>query len=303
MTESQISRQIQEALDSEDTVLDACRRYLGVISPTVAAICDNVKFENINRELIYRCITKRTQENLATIIAIAITDFSYMSTMPLRPLCEDLIYGCWLRTLPTGDADKLVELTAMADISKSIDAQDKFLTSAYVALDSSQDKSGPRFISPGGNFDVIKMMNDKRGLKALGMRLGLPRGRQPSIYDMAKACDLAEIYEFFYHGASKAVHSNLHNMARMVWGNPGSTYKISSRNFEQYYSSFALIYGVWLTEEMLNHLIGPEFPAEFALMDDEAHSVWLAMVLAPLVRNKALPLLVTEQELRGPSSK
>jgi hypothetical protein len=66
------------------------------------------------------------QENFAMIVATAASDFSYMSTMPLRPLCEDLIYGCWLWTLPEGDADKLVELTTTADISKSIDAQNNF---------------------------------------------------------------------------------------------------------------------------------------------------------------------------------
>jgi Family of unknown function (DUF5677) len=303
MTDSEFSRQVREALDSEDSILNACRRYLETMSPTISAICDEVSFEGLNRQLIYRCITKRTQENFAMIVATAVTDFSYMSTMPLRPLCEDLIYSCWLRTLPEGDADKVVELSMTADISKSIDAQNEFLTSAYVDLDFSEDGSGPRFTPPAGNFDVIKMMNDKDELKNLGTRLGWHKGRPPSIREMANICDLFTIYDFFYHGASKAVHSNLHNMARMVWGSPETSYSISSGNFGEYYARFALTYGMWLTEEILNSLVQPEFPAEFALMDDEARSVWLALVLGGLARNKALPLLVTEQELRGPKSK
>lgn len=299
VTDSELSRQIQEALDSEDSILSACRHYLETISPTVAAICDEVGFDGFKRELIYRCIVRRTQENFAMIVSTAVTDFSYMSTMPLRPLCEDLIYSCWLRTLPEGEADKVVEWSMTADISKSIDAQNEFLTSAYADLDISKDGSGPRFTPPAGNFDVIRMMSDKEGLKNLGLRLGWPKGRQPSIRDMASACGLSGIYEFFYHGASKAVHSNLHNMARMVWGSPETFYSISSRNFEKYYAGFGLVYGMWLTEEIINRLVQPEFPAEFDLMHDEARSIWLAMVLRGLARNEALPQLVTKQELRG----
>lgn len=297
--ESELSRQVQEALDCEDTILQACRRYLETIAPAIAAICDQVTFDGFKRELVYRCIAKRTQENFAMTVATAITDFSSMSTMPLRPLCEDLIYGCWLRTLPEGLADKVVELSMLADISKSIDAQNSFLTSAYSELDA----SGPRFTPPAGNFDVIRMMNDRQALRDVGLQLGWPRGRQPNIREMARACSLSEIYDFFYHGTSKAVHSNLHNMARMVWGDPNTYYTISSRNFERYYTRFALTYGMWLTEEIFNYVIGPEFPVESGLIDDEARTVWLAMVLAGLARNRTLPPLVTKQELRGPHSK
>lgn len=302
VTGSELSRQVQDVIGGEDAILNACRHYLQTISPAVAAICDEVGFDGFKRSLIYRCIAKRTQENFAMIIATAVTDFSYMCTMPLRPLCEDLIYGCWLRTLPEEDADKIVGWSVTADISKSIDAQNEFLRSAYAELDISEDASGPRFSPPAGNFDVIRMMSDKDGLKNLGLRLGWPKGRQPNIRDMANACGLSSIYEFFYHGASKAVHSNLHNMARMVWGSPETSYSISSRNFEKYYAGFGLVYGMWLTDEIIDRLVRPEFPAEFDLMDDEARNIWLAMVLAGLARNKALPELVTKQELRGPQS-
>jgi hypothetical protein len=299
---AELSQEIDEVLSSDDTILNACRRYLKTISPAIAAICDKVVFEGFKRQLVYKCIIKRTQENFAMIVATAASDAAYMSTISLRPLCEDLIYGCWLQTLPGGDVDKIVELSMAADISKSIDAQNNFLASAYANLDSSKDGSGPRFTRPVGNFDVIKRMNDKEKLKNIGLSLGWPRGRQPSIHDMADTCSLSDVYEFFYHGASKAVHANLHNMARMVWGDSANSYSISSSNFERYYALFALTYGMWLTEEMLRRLVQSEFPVEFELIDEEAHNVWLAMVLVGLARNKALPLLVTHEELRGPNS-
>jgi hypothetical protein len=49
--------------------------------------------------------------------------------------------------------------------------------------------------------------------------------------------------------------------------------------------------------EMLTRLIGPEFSDEYTLIDD-AESICLAMMLAGLARNEALPPLVTQEELR-----
>jgi hypothetical protein len=47
---------------------------------------------------------------------------------------------------------------------------------------------------------------------------------------MAEAADLVPVYEFFYFLSSKAVHANLHEIARMVWGNE-HTVSISSSPF------------------------------------------------------------------------
>lgn len=38
----------------------------------------------------------------------------------------------------------------------------------------------------------------------------------PTIHEMAQQSGISEVYDFFYHGSSKAVHSNPHNMMRMV---------------------------------------------------------------------------------------
>jgi len=298
--------QVRQVLASGNVVLESSRRLLAVISPTVDAVCNRVEITIPNRILMYRCITKRAQENLAMIISTAESEYPYMSTMPLRPLCEDLIYGTWLRTLPAEDADEFIELSVMCDLLKSIGAQNRFLPKAYEIFGRlAGDDNAPRTDLPDSEADraqpvdpsETRRLHHRQGLKQLGLRLGWPKGKQPSIHDMAEQCDLSDVYDFVYHGSSKAVHANLHNMSRMVWGDPDKHFTVSSHNFERYYVSFSLTYSVWLVSEIFHRIVEQEFSEEFELVDDEAYSVWLAFVLAGLARNRALPPLVTDEEL------
>jgi hypothetical protein len=127
--------------------------------------------------------------------------------------------------------------------------------------------------------------------------MGWPGNRVPTIQAMAKQCDLEEIYNFFYYGTSKAVHSNLLQMARMAQERSGRRFDISSKPVSPYYETFSLSYGVYLVEEVICRIMTPEFPREYIKIDDEAHSVWLAFILAGLAFNEALPSLLTESEL------
>jgi hypothetical protein len=299
-------QKVDDALNSDDTVLEACRNYIETLSPAIDAICNGINVSRVGRNLIYRCIAKRMQENVGAIIAFAESDYSSMSPMPLRPLCEDLIYGCWLRGLPAEDVDSFVEMSIWTDILKGMGVQSRFLPRAYKTYtllpNEAQSASDPVGAKPDEpERDAIfetAHLSYRQQLKILGKKLGWNNGRTPSIYEMAKSCDLIEIYEFFYHGASKSVHSDMHTMGRMVWGTPGGSFNISSQNFANYYRLFALAYSVWLAEELFERLIAPEFSKECLLIDGQAHSVWLAMVLTGLARNKAFPPLVTKEELR-----
>jgi hypothetical protein len=306
-----LKRQVDQALHGENAILESCRRFLEVISPTVDAICEQVEIQPPNRSLVSRCIIKRAQENLEMIIFTAESAQPYMGTMPLRPLCEDLIYGTWLRSLPEEDADKFIMLSTIDDILKSVSAQNSFLPQAYADLGALPDGGTPLPRLPnikpvvvaanaGGNEQGLA---HKRELKALGLKLGWPKGKPPSIYAMSRQAGLGDLYDFFYHGSSKAVHSSLHNMARMVWTKKGMKgYTISSHNFEGYYRVFSLAYGLWLVSEIIERIAMVEFPEESRLIDKQAYSVWLAMPLVGLARNGDLPPLVTVEELRWPTS-
>jgi hypothetical protein len=288
-------------------VLGAACRYLDVISPAIAAICDKVNIAIPGRDVILRCIVKRAQENLHMIVSTVRSEHSHMSIMPLRPLCEDLIYGCWLRTLPASEADEMIHLGTMVDLLNGLKVQSRFLPTAYAqfTLLAGEGKGeASEWLSRQNSYLRANSRADshkqkfRRQLRELGIRLGWPSGRQPSIRDMAASCGLSDFYDFFYHGASKSVHSNLHNMTRMVWGTPEESFSITSRNFERYYARFALVYGVWLCDELLDRIVQQEFPAEFGLISKEAHDVWLAMVLVGSARTGTFPPLITEEELR-----
>src|SRR5262249_48666112 len=131
-----------------NAIFEAFRNFIDVVSPAVDAICRNVEIQPPNRQLIYRCIIRRTQENLQMISFTAESDYAYMGTMPLRPLCEDLIYGAWLRTLPKADADQLILLCTTDDILSSMDAQDRFLPEAYTKFGQAPDGTPPEVRLP-----------------------------------------------------------------------------------------------------------------------------------------------------------
>src|SRR5579859_7041063 len=298
-------RRVEEVLGSSDPILAACSQLISVISPAVDAICNDVEAPTITRRLIYRCIVRRTIENLNAIKQIASSESSFMATMPLRPLCEDLIFGSWLRTLPDEHADLFIQLSIMGDVFKGMDIQNRFIPKAYEkfahwpegAQDIPEPQRGFGNVVSGVDFKGERQ-SFKRALKDLADEMGWPNGRPPSVYDMAKACRLDEVYEFFYYAASKSVHSNMHNMVRMVWGTTGGLFRVSSSEFAPYHRSFGLIYGVWLIAEMFDHLIEPEFTQEYELIDKRPYGVWLAIVLGGIARRNAFPRLVTEVERR-----
>lgn len=303
--DDKLLRKVDDVLKAEHSILEACRQYLETLQPTIRAISDDVQADRFSRNLIYRCMAKRAEENLGIIIATAYTSNSFVGPLTLRPLCEDLIYGCWLALIPSHDADRFVKLSAMDAMLKSLRAQTNFLPRAYERFTFLPKEDAERLLGSGAERSEdfiqaqIEIIDAERSrfrseLRTLGTALGWTT--VPSTRSMAEKCQLEEIYEFFYHGASKAVHSDLHRMSQMMSHSTEGNFHISSQRMTEYYSAFSLAYGMWLTEEIFERVIGPEFPDECSLIDDQAHSVWLSMVLTGLSRNRALPPLVTPSE-------
>jgi Family of unknown function (DUF5677) len=300
---SRLYRKVDETLHSEDNILEASRQFLETLTPAIDAICHGIRDPGVTRRLMYRCIIERAKENLSCILFLSSSEHSSMSQLPLRPLCEDLIYGSWLRTLPAEQADRFVRATISTDMLKSLAMQDDFLprfTSTMQAWRAGEADQAPRskHIEDPEVRDISAHAKQwRKELSDLGKQMGWPGNRVPTIHVMAKQCDLEEIYNFFYYGTSKAVHSNLLQMARMAVEVSRRRFDISSKPVSPYYKTFSLAYGVYLVEEIFYRIMAPEFPFQCLKIDDEAHSVWLAFVLAGLARNEALPSLLTESEL------
>ncbi len=308
MSDDDMGPKIDDVLQSDDPLLESCRRYLATLSPVVDAICSEFEMTALTRELVLRCIVKRTQENFGAVVEAASGNYSYMTPLALRPLCEDLIYGCWLRTLPGVEADQFISLSTYSDIAKSVEVQSRFLPRMYSEFSTDEGDGAEGTVN--GTTEAAQWESSvssagpeiNRQLRTLGARLGWPGGRVPSTSAMARQCGLTEIYDFFYHGTSKSVHSNLHHMLRMAWGNPGGKFRISSKVLAPHYRTFSLAYGAYLTEELFTRIVEPQFPDECSLIDDKARSIWIAGVVMILVHNRALPQLVTKEELMWPRS-
>jgi len=100
-------------------------------------------------------------------------------------------------------------------------------------------------------------------LRNLTRRLGWNgKSAWPSVWHMARACGLEELYRYLYSATSKWVHFSPHVLLRMGWGpNPFSTasvWEFTTKHFAQYYKEFNRTYSVYLLLELLQRV--PDFP-------------------------------------------
>ena len=279
------------------------RRIAGVIGTFADELSEGGEFDGLTTPWALRCIIRKTQEALETVLRIAEEGIAYYATPLLRPMCEELIFARYLRTLTEEDAKRYLELKTILEILQGIKAQRDFFPKAqeevlpshiYEEVHGREGKSHP--VEPPDLDYRITLI--KRELKDLGKKLGWDRSQYPSVKFMAEATDSLSEYEFFYHAASGSVHANTHHLARMVWGNAqANKYSISNRNFNEYYHRFVLVYGTWLGMEITNE-VRNSFPNEWPEADEDAYDIWVAFLLVPNLMRQ-FPPLVTEEELRG----
>jgi hypothetical protein len=272
----------------------SAENVLNLTAPAIDRI-SSVEFPVLSVDLTLRCIAKRAQESLSTIISLVDLARGYSAVALLRPLCEDLIFGGWLLTLPRDAADEYVRVRAIEEITRAQIAQMKFFPEAQQRFG---EKGEPVDASEVARLEA-RLAEVRAQLKDFGVKLGWGSRTGPTVRQMAELTNATDTYEFFYLGASRAVHSSLHQMARMVWGNfETGKFSISSANFEEYHSQFALTYGVWLVARIMS-LLERAIPGTLEPIDDQAYSAWLALAIIPAV-GEDVPPLVTSQELHWP---
>jgi Family of unknown function (DUF5677) len=272
----------------------SAKNILKLITPVIDGI-SSVEFPVLSVDLSLRCIGKRAEESLSTIISLVDLARGYSAVALLRPLCEDLIFGGWLLTLPRDAADEYVRTRATEEITRAQIAQMKFFPEARRVFG---EKGKPVDASEVARIEA-RLAAVRARLKDFGVKLGWGSRTGPTVRDMAELTNTTDAYDFFYLGASRAVHSSLHQMERMVWGNfETGEFSISSANFEKYHSQFALTYAIWLVARVMS-LLERAIPGALEPMDDQAYSVWLALAIIPAV-GQDVPPLVTSQELHWP---
>lgn len=285
--------EIDLVLRSERVLWRAAERLVKLSAPAVEQVCRRVSLgDGFTAEIAVRAVVRRAHDALAAITVTVGSPARASARVYLRSMTEDLIFAKWLLGLTPEIATQYVQANALVDALKAVAAQQNFLPSAYRQLGAEP----PSF----GFGDVTSVLEQVRGDLANLYRTQGWGKRGPSVRAMAEAAGLVAEYEFFYFLSSKAVHANLHEMARMVWGNE-STVDISSDVFAGVHADLAVVYGVWLFHAVLSTVADRIEPIG-NILDSPPYSIWLAMILVGPARNGQLPLLIHPEELRWHNS-
>ncbi|NJL82890.1 MAG: hypothetical protein HC890_07895 [Chloroflexaceae bacterium] len=161
---------------------------------------------------------------------------SFFLQPTLRGLCEDVINLKYLiEQVDSADAEALITSWMSQQTSESIEKQENFFQSnrPYQPVLSNVRAE---------NSDSLRSK-----LSPLKQKYGW-RKDKPSVSQMAKACDLNEVYDYLYAATSRTVHFSPSVLFRMGWGpeQPDKPYTFSTSHFNGYYDSFNVFYGSYL---------------------------------------------------------
>ena len=284
--------------DRDVYMLSSARGSLETIEKFVDHICDRVEFkgvDDVSTSLILRCIAKKTQESLSTIVELAEGEQSYYAMALLRPMCEELIFAKFLKSLPRAEADKYVQNKALLDIFEGLQAQKSFFDETHEKYPLEESWRGEPHPLELLNLSE-KIAKQKKLLKNLGARHSYGRRRSsPSVKQMAERTDSLAVYEFFYHATSSAVHANLHHLIRMVWGNPSQgIVSITNKNFNSYYRAFVLTYGFWLAAKVIEE-VKKEFADQWPEEETHIYHTWLSALIGHAMSARQPPIVTTEE--------
>lgn len=285
----------------ETLVSTSAQRLLEAVERFVDAICNGVPFtspSDFNVSLLLRCVARKSQESLVSLTKLVVDEQAYYAMPLLRPMCEELIFIRFMKSLPREEANDYLWRRVGLDLLEGLEAQRSFfgeLQDEYP--DHIKEKYRPH---RGETQDLPARIAEQRtALRDMGRRLGWGNRHAPSVKYMAESSGSDAEYGFFYHATSSAVHANLHHVGRMVWGVPDQGMVVTNANFAAYYRHFALTYGVWLTAKIMDE-VNTEFPEQWRNEASVDYDIWRDFVQF-IVGATRFPPIVTEEELRWKS--
>ncbi len=172
---------------------------------------------------------------------------SFFLLASLRGICEDYISLRFIheQAKSSTDRDRVVFLRMMAEVHESSAAQWKFF----------KDHHSTQRLYYKDNISLeLKQVRDEIRILLSGHPINA-NASMPSAYHMAATVELLSLYRYVYHATSQFVHFSPRLLLRMGWGGP-PTFSFSVRNFCDYYSHFAIFYGVFLFSGTLDWMIG-----------------------------------------------
>ena len=209
--------------------------------------------------LIYRAIGVRQHEALTAIVGLVTQEQGHAAVALLRPACEELIWLKYLTSIEPSKAEALMLLLANLEVRENLQVQRDF-----VGKDAMHELgfSDPFLAHAQNTRDELQ-----RRLGELGNELGWKKrgtnAERPSVKFLAKSTDSLSLYNFLYHATSRSVHFTVSELLRRAWRSP-TEMSIQSSHFVNYWSAFALYWGMRLYIDTLLELLGtfPEFDTE-----------------------------------------
>jgi len=284
------------------TVQQEVRDMLKLVESALAKISDKIELTPIPgynlQELVLRCIVRKSYESMMAILDLVRLRHSLPAMSLLRSMCEELIFTKFIKSLPSEDAETYLNQKSILEILQGQEAQAAFFSSKWHVPSTTNHTDNKRLEE---QKELMKKMMEvpKQKLKELGNKLGWGKRESPNVKYMAEKTGSLEIYDFYYHAASSSVHASLHNLLRMVWGNPETgQFSITNMNYERYYRKVVIAYGATLFAEIME-AVKDSFLNMWEGVDYEAYQEKVAFII------NFTPPIVTKEELnwRGPSNK
>ncbi len=236
------------------------QKMLILSKPFVERLTDKVEIDplskHIPRHLVLRCIARKSYESMEALLVLVKDGYSYAAMSILRSMCEDLIFSKFILSLSRSDAEAYLFVISQLEFAESSEAQRVYFTKRSKSSDSEETTEARK---------VSRYLSDLKSrqsviLKDMGKRLGWGNRAKPTVKYMAETVDLLDVYEFYYHATSASVHTSLHLLLRMVWGDVAAgKYSITNNNFEAFYRRVVLVYGAILYDNILTVMSG-QFP-------------------------------------------
>jgi len=210
-------------------------------------------------------------------------DHIYFMMPSLRGICEEYIVERFIAEHFKGNQDNILQLWMQCDIYESSIVQWQYFEKVkpgqilfYKAdfpekLENVKDEIRNEIKKKLHNFKINK------------------NAILPSVYSMAKECNLLEFYNYLYHATSNFVHFNPRQLVRMGWGDLPEI-QFSTANFTMYYNDFTCFYSALLFCELCDWLSSVECLPDF-------DSTQINEVRDILAKEKHWPELVTFEEM------
>ena len=222
-----------------------------------------------------------------SVVARAIDDWDEPTVAllvpALRPVCEDLISLTFLARYEQDVRARIIRALARDSLRRDLSAQASFFADVRPWQPLLPEL-------PNDLFD--------ESIESLAKELKWPKRkgspRWPSTYWMAEQVGLTQLYRYVYRVTSNAVHFNPQNLLRMAWGHDEEPLQVGVSQFAGFYREHLLVYGSYLTVQLLQRLEDP------LCVSEEAREI-AELVLFGLRIQPRWPEAVTFEEMNIPA--